>query len=72
MSDSPQKPTQNSKRLTELMVTSILQKHGITKESIKGKLSEEQKKTFIELLEELNRQADELVAKQATTKKYSN
>jgi spore coat protein W len=71
MSDSPQKSTGKSNKLMELMMTSVLQKHGITKESVKDKLTEEQKQTILELLDELNKQASELVTKSVTEKKNS-
>ncbi|OVE34071.1 hypothetical protein CCZ20_28460 [Priestia aryabhattai] len=63
MSNSSEKSETSPNRLMELMMLNILQKHGITKENVKGKVSEDQKKLIYDLLEELKQQADKLVSK---------
>lgn len=61
LSNSNQKPEASPSRLMELMMLNVLQKHGITSESVKEKLSEDQKKLILDLLEELKLHTDALV-----------
>jgi len=61
LNNSNQKPGETPNKLMELMILNIFQKHGITKESIKGKVTDEQKQLILDLLEELNQQASSLV-----------
>lgn len=71
LNNSNQKPGESPNRLMELMMLNVLQKHGITTESVKGKLSEDQKKLILDLLEELKHQADTLVSKNTSQKKQT-
>ncbi|MEC1069981.1 hypothetical protein [Priestia megaterium] len=68
MDNSNQKPGAAPNRLMELMMQGVLQKHGITRESVNERLSEEQKKLIVDLLEELKHQADALVSKNTSQK----
>ncbi|UMZ35843.1 hypothetical protein [Priestia megaterium] len=68
MDNSNQKPGASPNRLMELMMQGVLQKHGITRESVNERLSEEQKKLIVDLLEELKHQADALVSKNTSQK----
>lgn len=68
LDNSNQKPGAAPNRLMELMMQGVLQKHGITRESVNERLSEEQKKLIVDLLEELKHQADALVSKNTSQK----
>lgn len=63
MDDAKRKTETAPNRLMELMMLNILQKHGISKESVKGKVSDEQKQLIFDLLEELKQQSNALVEK---------
>ncbi len=70
--DNPnQKPGEKSNRLMELLMLNVLQKHGITTDSVKEKLSEDQKKLILDLLEELKHQGDALVSRTTSQKTQS-
>ncbi|KOP71525.1 hypothetical protein [Priestia megaterium] len=60
MNNSNQKPGETPNKLMELMMLNILQKHGITKESVKGQVTDEQKQLILDLLEELKQQSNAL------------
>jgi spore coat protein W len=49
------------------MMLNILQKHGITKENVKGKVTDEQKQLIFDLLEELKQQSSSLVDRAKST-----
>lgn len=72
LDNSNQKPVEKSNRLMELMILNVLQKHGITPESVKEKLTEDQKKLFLDMLEELKQQTDTLLSKNTSQKSKSN
>lgn len=72
LDNSNQKPVEKSNRLMELMILNVLQKHGITSESVKEKLTEDQKKLFLDMLEELKQQTDILLSKNTSQKSKSN
>ncbi|WP_235915248.1 hypothetical protein [Priestia megaterium] len=72
MDNSNQKPGGTPNKLMELMMLNVFQKHGITSESVKEKLSEEQKKLILDLLEELKLHTDALVSKTNSQKTESN
>ena len=60
LNNSNQKPGETPNKLMELMMLNILQKHGITKESVKGQVTDEQKQLILDLLEELKQQSNAL------------
>ncbi|MCY9017528.1 hypothetical protein MOF27_08830 [Priestia megaterium] len=67
MNNSNQKPGESPNKLMELMMLNILQKHGITKESVKGQVTEEQKQLIFDLLEELKQQSNALADRAKAT-----
>lgn len=67
LNNSNQKPGETPNKLMELMMLNILQKHGITKESVKGKVTDEQKRLIFDLLEELKQQSGSLVDRAKST-----
>jgi spore coat protein W len=66
MSDSQKRPEIVPNKLMDLLVNDIFSKHGIDKEQIKGKLSEEKKQMLKEMVEDLSKRVDEFV-KQTNT-----
>ncbi|MBZ6484015.1 spore coat protein [Priestia aryabhattai] len=66
MSDSQKKPEIVPNKLMDLLVNDVFSKHGIDKEKIKGKLSEEKKQMLKEMVEDLSKRVDEFV-KQTNT-----
>jgi len=67
LNNSNQKPGESPNKLMELMMLNILQKHGITKESVKGQVTEEQKQLIFDLLEELKQQSNALADRAKAT-----
>ena len=67
LNNSNQKPGETPNKLMELMMLNILQKHGITKESVKGQVTEEQKQLIFDLLEELKQQSNALADRAKAT-----
>lgn len=67
LNNSNQKPGETPNRLMELMMLNILQKHGITKESVKGQVTDEQKQLIFDLLEELKQQSNALADRAKAT-----
>jgi spore coat protein W len=67
LNNSNQKPGESPNKLMELMMLNILQKHGITKENVKGKVTDEQKQLIFDLLEELKQQSGSLVDRAKST-----
>jgi spore coat protein W len=67
LNNSNQKPGETPNKLMELMMLNILQKHGITKESVKGQVTEEQKQLILDLLEELKQQSNALADRAKAT-----
>ncbi|MED4268262.1 spore coat protein [Priestia megaterium] len=61
MSDSPKRPEIVPNKLMDLLVNDVFSKHGIDKEQIKGKLSEEKKQMLKEMVEDLSKRVDEFV-----------
>ncbi|MED4235865.1 spore coat protein [Priestia aryabhattai] len=66
MSDSQKRPEIVPNKLMDLLVNDVFSKHGIDKEQIKGKLSEEKKQMLKEMVEDLSKRVDEFV-KQTNT-----
>ncbi|RFB21171.1 hypothetical protein DZB87_25395 [Bacillus sp. ALD] len=67
LNNSNQKPGETPNKLMELMMLNILQKHGITKESVKGQVTDEQKQLILDLLEELKQQSNALADRAKAT-----
>ncbi|MBT2255890.1 hypothetical protein J7E51_11205 [Priestia megaterium] len=67
LNNSNQKPGETPNRLMELMMLNILQKHGITKENVKGQVTDEQKQLIFDLLEELKQQSNALADRAKAT-----
>jgi len=67
LNNSNQKPGESPNKLMELMMLNILQKHGITKESVKGQVTDEQKQLIFDLLEELKQQSNALADRTKAT-----
>jgi len=61
MSDSQKRPEIVPNKLIDLLVNDVFSKHGIDKEHIKGKLSEEKKQMLKEMVEDLSKRVDEFV-----------
>ncbi|MFE4036088.1 spore coat protein [Priestia sp. YIM B13489] len=61
MSDSQKNPEIVPNKLMDLLVNDIFSKHGIDKEQIKGRLSEEKKQMLKEMVEDLSKRVDEFV-----------
>ncbi|WP_195695423.1 spore coat protein [Priestia megaterium] len=61
MSDSQKKPEIVPNKLMDLLVNDVFSKHGIDKEQIKGRLSEEKKQMLKEMVEDLSKRVDEFV-----------
>lgn len=71
MSDSQKRPEIVPNKLMDLLVNDVFSKHGIDKEQIKGKLSEEKKQMLKEMVEDLSKRVDEFV-KQTNTSNNKN
>lgn len=71
MSDSSKNPKILSDKVIDLLVSSTLQKNGVNIDKAKGKLSDEQKKMFKELVEDLSKQVDSFVKKTPSQQKES-
>ena len=67
MSDSQKRPEIVPNKLIDLLVNDVFSKHGIDKEQIKGKLSEEKKQMLKEMVEDLSKRVDEFVKQTNTT-----
>ncbi|MCF8890902.1 spore coat protein [Priestia megaterium] len=61
MSDSQKNPEIVPNKLMDLLVNDVFSKHGIDKEQIKGRLSEEKKQMLKEMVEDLSKRVDEFV-----------
>ncbi|WP_129709795.1 spore coat protein [Priestia megaterium] len=61
MSDSHKRPEIVPNKLMDLLVNDVFSKHGIDKEQIKGKLSEEKRQMIKEMVEDLSKRVDEFV-----------
>jgi len=68
MTNLPEKPDIISNKAVDLLVSNAFRKNGVDIESLKGKLSDDQKQAIKEMLEELSQQVDGFV-KQNTPKK---
>ncbi|MCM3790690.1 spore coat protein [Domibacillus indicus] len=71
MSDSSKNPKILSDKVIDLLVSTTLQKNGVNIEKAKSKLSDEQKKMFKDLVEDLTKQVDSFVKKPPVDKKES-
>ena len=61
MSDSQKNPEVVPNKLMDLLVNDVFSKHGIDKDQIKGRLSEEKKQMLKEMVEDLSKRVDEFV-----------
>ncbi|MCM3155480.1 spore coat protein [Priestia megaterium] len=61
MSDSQKRQEIVPNKLMDLLVSDVFSKHGIDKEQVKGKLSEEKKQMLREMVEDLSKRVDEFV-----------
>ena len=68
MTNLPEKPDVISNKAVDLLVSNAFRKNGVDLESVKGKLSDDQKQAIKEMLEELTQQVDGFV-KQNTPEK---
>ncbi|MCM3308593.1 spore coat protein [Priestia megaterium] len=66
MSDSQRRPEIVPNKIIDVLVNDVFSKHGIDKEQVKGKLSEEKKQMLKEMVEDLSKRVDEFV-KQTNT-----
>ncbi|MEM1505717.1 spore coat protein [Domibacillus sp. 8LH] len=71
MSDSSKNPKILSDKVIDLLVSTTLQKNGVNIEKAKSKLSDEQKKMFKDLVEDLTKQVDSFMKKPPVDKKES-
>jgi spore coat protein W len=71
MSDSSKNPKILSDKVIDLLVSTTLQKNGVNIDKAKKQLSDEQKKMFKELVEDLSKQVDSFVKKPPVNKKES-
>ncbi|WP_050181050.1 hypothetical protein [Domibacillus robiginosus] len=71
MSDSSKNPKILSDKVIDLLVSTTLQKNGVNIDKAKKQLSDEQKKMFKELVEDLSKQVDAFVKKPPVNKKES-
>ncbi|MDY0943756.1 spore coat protein [Priestia megaterium] len=67
MSDSQRRPEIVPNKIIEVLVNDVFSKHGIDKEQVKGKLSEEKKQMLKEIVEDLSKRVDEFVKQTNTT-----
>ncbi|MDQ0411866.1 spore coat protein [Mesobacillus stamsii] len=68
MSKQQNKPGAIPNKLVDLFVSDILQKNGISKQAIKGKITAEKKQAIMELVEDLSKQVDAFVNKNTASK----
>lgn len=61
MTNLPEKPDVISNKAVDLLVSNAFRKNGVDIESVKGKLSDDQKQAIKEMLEELSQQVDAFV-----------
>ncbi|MCI2256998.1 spore coat protein [Domibacillus sp. PGB-M46] len=71
MSDSSKNPKILSDKVIDLLVSTTLQKNGVNIEKAKSQLSDEQKKMFKDLVEDLAKQVDSFMKKPPVDKKES-
>jgi len=67
MSDSQRRPEIVPNKIIDVLVNDVFSKHGIDKEQVKGKLSEEKKQMLKEMVEDLSKRVDEFVKQTNTT-----
>ena len=61
MTNLPEKPEVISSKAVDLLVSNAFRKNGVDLESVRGKLSEDQKLAIKEMIEELTQQVDAFV-----------
>ncbi|MDC7724424.1 spore coat protein (plasmid) [Priestia aryabhattai] len=70
MSDSFKKTEIVPNKLIDLLVSDVFSKHGISKEQVKGKLTEEKRQMLKEMVEDLTKKVDQFVSE--TNSKKTN
>lgn len=61
MSNSPEKPNGIPNAVVDLLVSEVLRKNGVNLEQTKNKLTDEQKQSIKQLVEDLQSQVDSFV-----------
>ncbi|MFE3898709.1 MULTISPECIES: spore coat protein [Priestia] len=69
MSDSFKKTEIVPNKLIDLLVSDVFSKHGINKEQVKGKLTEEKRQMLKEMVEDLTKKVDQFVNETNSKKK---
>lgn len=69
MSENSNSPNFVSNKLIDLLVSDVLQKNGIDLEKAKKRLSEDQKQSLKELVQDLSTQVDTFVKEENASKK---
>ncbi len=69
MSENSNSPNIVSNKLIDLLVSDVLQKNGIDLEKAKKRLSEDQKQSLKELVQDLSTQVDTFVKEENASKK---
>ena len=72
VNDLPEKSSAIPNKVIDLLVDDTLRRNGIDLEHIKGKLSDQQKQTLKEIVEDLTKQVDAFKDQPTSTKKDSN
>jgi len=72
VNDLPEKSSAIPNKVIDLLVDDTLRRNGIDLENIKGKLSDQQKQTLKEIVEDLTKQVDAFKDQPTSTKKDSN
>ncbi|MCU7746745.1 spore coat protein [Priestia megaterium] len=62
MSDSFKKTEIVPNKLIDLLVSDVFSKHGINKEKVKGRLTEEKRQMLKEMVEDLTKKVDQFVS----------
>ncbi|KGR89825.1 spore coat protein [Ureibacillus massiliensis 4400831 = CIP 108448 = CCUG 49529] len=72
MSENPKSPNTVSNKLIDLLVSDVLQKNGVDLEKAKTKLSDDQKQSLKELVQDLSTQVNDFVKEANASKKKLN
>lgn len=68
MTNLPEKPEIISRKAVDLLVSNAFRKNGVDLESVRRKLSEDQKSSIKEMIEELTQQVDAFVKPKSSEK----
>ncbi|PKC51315.1 hypothetical protein RhiirA1_484022, partial [Rhizophagus irregularis] len=72
VSENPKSPNTVSNKLIDLLVSDVLQKNGVDLEKAKTKLSDDQKQSLKELVQDLSTQVNDFVKEANASKKKLN